>query len=67
MNPTERRRKLYEKISSVRNDDPDFFLRKASEPIAIAQQAYHNSLIEGCDVSLKQLLDTAELLLKRQE
>lgn len=67
MSQTDRRKKLYEKIHSARQADPQRFIRQAESPEAIARQAYHSSLIEGCKVSYEQLYSAAEQLVKSRE
>jgi hypothetical protein len=62
MTARDRRRNLYEQISKAREADPEIFVRRANTPEALARQAYHSSLIEGCRVDLDELLQAAKLL-----
>jgi hypothetical protein len=64
MTAKERRRALYERIREARSADPEVFGRQATAPESIARQAFHSSLIEGCDVRLDQLRSAAETLAK---
>jgi hypothetical protein len=62
MTAKERRRALYERLREARSADPEVFARQARAPECIARQAFHSSLIEGCDVGLDQLRAAAETL-----
>jgi hypothetical protein len=67
MRAKDRGRKLYQKISQIKQGDPEFFVRQARTPEAIAQQAYQSSHIAGVQVSLDQLLEEARRLLECRE
>jgi hypothetical protein len=62
MTAKDRRRALYQRIERIRQSDPDYFTRQSGSPEAIARQAYHSSIIEGCDVELESLREAARRL-----
>lgn len=67
MTAKDRRRNLYQQISQARQADPEVFARRANTAEAVAQQAYRSSRIEGCQVDLDELRETAGALAKNRQ
>ena len=67
MTARDRRKSMYQKISHARQADPQIYVRKASDPDTVARQAYQSSRIEGCNVDLKRLRETAGALAKARK
>lgn len=67
MTAKDRRRNLFQQISQAKQADPEIFARRASEPEAIARQAFRSSRIEGCKVDLDQLREAAHTLAKSRK
>jgi hypothetical protein len=67
MTAKDRRRNLYQRISQAKQADPQVFARRASEPEPVARQAFRSSRLEGCQVSLDQLRETAHTLAKSRK
>jgi hypothetical protein len=62
MTAKDRRRQLYQQISQAKQADAQVFVNQANSADQVAQQAFRSSRIEGCQVSLDQLHESAKKL-----